>query len=252
MSFNKEKYLQRINCSANLKPNLDNLRKLQKHHLLNIPFENLDIHNNIPIKLSIENIFNKVVNQNRGGFCYELNGLFYELLNSIGFDVKMISARVFNQKNGYGKEYDHLAIISKIDDVEYLIDVGFGEFAFEPLKLQIGILQKDQRGNFIIDTFNNEYLKVCKIENEEITPQYIFKKEGKKLKEFKQMCIFHQTSVDSYFTSRRLITLPTVNGRVTISGNTLKIKKLDTTEEVILQDETEYERELWSRFKIKI
>ena len=79
---------------------------------MSIPFENLDIHNNVPIKLSIEKIFDKVVNQNRGGLCYELNGLFYELLNAIGFDVKIISARVFNQDNGYGKEYDHLAIIN--------------------------------------------------------------------------------------------------------------------------------------------
>ena len=55
------------------------LKNLQKAHLLNVPFENLDVHNSIPIILDIENIYQKVVLQNRGGFCYELNGLFYEL-----------------------------------------------------------------------------------------------------------------------------------------------------------------------------
>ena len=198
------------------------------------------------------NIFNKVVNQNRGGFCYELNGLFYELLNAIGFDVKMVSARVFDQDKGYGEEYDHLAIITRINNIEYLTDVGFGEFTFKPLKLQLGTVQKDQRGNFKIDKFKNGYLKVSKIENEKSTPEYIFKNKERELKEFEEMCVFHQTSSDSPFTSKRLITLPTENGRVTISGNTLKIKELETTAELTLKNEAEYEEELWNRFKIKI
>lgn len=192
------------------------------------------------------------MNQNRGGFCYELNGLFYELLNAIGFKVKIVSARVFDQKKGYGKEYDHLAIIVKIDNIEYLTDVGFGEFIFEPLKLQLGAVQKCQRGTFKIDKFENGYLKVCKIENEKTTPEYIFKNKERELKEFQEMCLFHQTSSDSHFTSKRLITLLTANGRVTISGHTLKIKELETTTEFTLKDEAEYERELWNRFKIKI
>ncbi len=252
MNFNKEKYLERINYSGNLEPNLDTLKRLQKTHLLNIPFENLDIHNNTPIDLSIENLFNKIINQNRGGFCYELNGLFYELLNIIGFEVKMISARVFDQNKGYGKEYDHLASIIKINNMEFLTDVGFGEFTFEPLKLQLGTVQKDQRGNFKIDKFENGYLKVCKIENEKPTPEYIFKNEERELKEFQDMCIFHQTSSNSHFTSKKLITLPTENGRITISGDTLKHIELETITEFTLKNEEEYERELWNRFKIKI
>lgn len=252
MSFNKQKYLQRINYKGSLEPNLNTLSILQKQHLLNIPFENLDIHNKISIKLSIQKIFDKIINQNRGGFCYELNGLFYELLNSIGFEVKMVSARVFDQNKGYGKEYDHLAIITKINDAEYLTDVGFGEFTFEPLKLQLGLVQKDQRGNFKIDKFENGYLKVCRIENEKSTPEYIFKNKERELKEFTEMCMFHQTSSDSHFTSKKLITLPTENGRVTISGDIIKIKELETTAERTFKNEEEYERELWNRFKIKI
>jgi len=252
MKFNKEKYLQRINYSGNLEPNLNTLKKLQRHHLLNVPFENLDIHNGIPIELSIEKIFDKVVNKNRGGFCYELNGLFFELLNAIGFDVKMVSASVFDKDKGYGKEYDHLAIIAKIDNVEYLTDVGFGEFTFEPLKLQLGNIQKDARGDYKIDRYENGYLSVSKIENKGPMPEYIFKNEKKNLKEFEEMCIYHQTSPDSHFTGKRLITLPTENGRITISGNILKIRVLDSITVVVLKNEAEYEKELWKKFKIKI
>ncbi|MCK8522833.1 arylamine N-acetyltransferase [Aquimarina sp. D1M17] len=252
MSFNTEKYLQRINYSGSLELNLNTLKELQRHHLLNVPFENLDIHNTIPIELSIDRIFNKVVNHNRGGFCYELNGLFYELLHTIGFDAKIISARVFDQDNGYGKEYDHLAILVKIDGSEYLTDVGFGEFTFEPLRLQFETIQKDKRGNYKIDKYENGYLQVNKIENDKETPEYIFKTQKREFKEFKEMCKYHQTSPNSHFTRKRLISLPTENGRITITGNTLKVKELDLTTELLLKNETEFKQELWAKFKVKI
>lgn len=252
MSFNKEKYLRRINCLGDIEPNLYTLIKLQRHHLLNIPFENLDIHNNKPIELLIEKIFDKVVNQNRGGFCYELNGLFYELLKAIGFDVKIISARVFDQDKGYGKEYDHLAIIAKIDNIEYLTDVGFGEFSFEPLRLSLETLQKDERGDFKIDKYDNGYLRVSRIENERQTPEYIFKNKKRNFTEFEEMCNYHQTSPNSHFTSKRLISLQTENGRITITGNKLKIKEFDSTIETLLENEVEFKKELWDKFKVEI
>ena len=58
---------------------------------MNVPFENLDIQNKI--KIDLDNLFDKIVIRNRGGFCYELNGLFYKLLKQIGFAVRMVSAR---------------------------------------------------------------------------------------------------------------------------------------------------------------
>jgi len=252
MKFNKEKYLTRINYSDNLEPNLNTLKKLQKYHLLNVPFENLDIHSNVPIELSIEKIYDKVINQNRGGFCYELNGLFYELLKEIGFDVKMVSARVFDQNNGYGKEYDHLAIIVNINNVEYLTDVGFGEFTFQPLLIEMGFLQNDERGDYKIDKYENGYLRVIKIENDKQTPEYIFKNKKRELKEFAEMCNYHQTSPNSHFTSKRLISIPTNNGRITITGSKLKIKELELTTEMVLENEIEFEKELSEKFKIRI
>lgn len=251
MNFNKEKYLRRIKYSENIEPNLNTLRKLQKAHLLNIPFENLDIHNNVSIDLSIQKIFDKIVNQNRGGFCYELNGLFYELLLALGFDAIRVSARVYGQNKGYGKEFDHLAIIVTINNTKYLTDVGFGEFTFEPLKIKLGIIQKDERGNYLIDKFDKSYFRVNKVEDNQKYPEYIFRDKERAFHEFEKMCIYHQTSPDSHFTSKRLITLPTENGRITISGSTLKIKEVESVTEFILKNEAEYKNELWNKFKIK-
>ena len=231
--MNINRYISRINYTGNLNPNLAVLNALQKSHLLHIPFENLDIHYHKPINLSIDSIFDKIINQNRGGFCYELNGLFYALLISLGFDAKRVSARVYDQSKGYGPEYDHMAIVVNIEGTEYLTDVGFGEFTFGPLVLKEGLVQHDERGVFKIEKYKNDYLMVSQIEGAQVTPAYIFKNSDRKLMEFNPMCLFHQTSPDSHFTGKKLITRPTENGRITISGNNLKITKNNTVLEHI-------------------
>lgn len=247
-----EKYLKRFKFSDSIELSIETLRKLQKTHLLNVPFENLDIHNNVPIVLSIDKIFDKIVHQNRGGFCYELNGLFYELLIALGFNAKRVSARVYDQNKGYGKEFDHFAIIVTINNVDYLTDVGFGEFTFEPLALHLGVIQNDERGHFLIDNFEDDYLRVNKIESGKSTPNYIFKNIKREFLEYEDMCNYHQTSPHSHFTTKRLISLPTESGRITITGEKIKIKELESTTEIVLKNEIEFEKELWDKFKIKI
>lgn len=246
--IHKEKYLNRIKYSESLEPSLPVLKQLQKHHLLNVPFENLDIHNHIPIELSIDKIFDKIVNQNRGGFCYELNGLFYELLIALGFNAKRVSARVYDQNKGYGKEFDHFAIIVTINNTDYLTDVGFGEFAFEPLELRLGKIQNDARGNYQIDKFQDDYFIVNQIKNGKPAPEYIFKNIKREFTEYEEMCKYHQTSPLSHFTTKRLISLPTENGRITISGNSLKIEEFESTRVSEIKNETEFNELLQKLF----
>lgn len=231
--MNINKYLERIKFKGDVRPELDVLKKLQRTHLLHIPFENLDIHYKVPIQLSINSIFEKIINQHRGGFCYELNGLFFELLQAIGFDAKRVSARVYDNEKGYGQEYDHLAIVVTIGDVQYLTDVGFGEFTFGPLELKEGLIQYDARGVFQIDRFEDDYLRVSKIEEGKTTPEYIFKNKERAFEEFKPMCLYHQTSPKSHFTHKKLITRPTEDGRITLSGNNLKITSKGVVEKNI-------------------
>ncbi len=247
-----DKYLDRIHYNGPLTPNLDLLKQLQRHHLLAVPFENLDIHYKKPIALDVNQFYDKIVHKNRGGFCYELNGLFYELLVVLGFDVKRISARVYDIANTYSPEYDHLAIIVKIDDVEYLTDVGFGDFIFEPLKLQLGEVQHDPCGDFIIDVFEEGYWRVSEAKNDGLKPVFIFKNLGRKLVEFNEMCQYHQTNPNSHFMKKRLISMPTKNGRITISGNMLKIKEGDKVTKVLFENEQAFERELRDKFNVML
>ena len=245
-------YVNRINYPGDLTPNLNVLKRLQKCHLLNVPFENLDIHYGHPIELDLDKIHTKVVTQKRGGFCYELNGLFHALLKLIGFESKIISARVYDpKKNKFGKEYDHLAIIVKLDNTEYLSDVGFGEFVFHPLELKINEIQTDTRGDFIIERHQANYLKVSKVENGIKSMAYLFTKKERTLDEFSGMCRYHQTNADSHFTQKKLISKPTESGRITLSGNTLKIKKGENTRIIQLSDK-DYAGQLLRSFDVVV
>ena len=249
--MNIEKYLNRLGIAKKQEPSLEFLKTLQKVHLFNIPFENLDIHYRRIINLDKNNLFTKIVENKRGGFCYELNGLFYELLRSLGFNVKIISANVFNKESGYGKNFDHMALIVTIVNVEYLSDVGFGDFCFEPLKLELNLKQVDEVGEFYIDLFDKNKFRVIKIENGELIPQYIFTKVSRQIEDFNEMCIYHQTSEESHFTKQKVITIPTETGRVTLNGDKIKITENGLSETFLINSEIEFHRYLLRYFKIE-
>src|SRR5713226_4388823 len=97
-------YLQRINYDGPLEPGIQTLSALQETHLLTVPFENLDIPLEREIKLDEAALYYKIVEQQRGGFCYELNGLFASLLRTLGFKVTMLSAGVAHAEGGFGPE----------------------------------------------------------------------------------------------------------------------------------------------------
>lgn len=241
-NMNKNAYLNRIGINENdLSANLATLNLLQKRHLLNIPFENLDIHWKNPIVLDTEKFFVKVINKKRGGFCYELNGLFNELLKELGFQAKIISARVSNGKD-FGAEYDHLAILVKIDGEEYLTDVGFGDFSVEPLKFVLGIEQTDANGIFSIKKYDENYFEVVKKHGDEWQSEYIFKDSARDISEFAGMCNFHQTSPASHFTRGKLCSLMTENGRKTLTDKKfIKTENGKKTETEIVSEDEFYE-----------
>ncbi|HLL99514.1 MAG TPA: arylamine N-acetyltransferase [Pyrinomonadaceae bacterium] len=216
--MNTKEYLRRIGIGdAKISVNPKSLRLLQKRHLLRIPFENLDIHWRRPIALDAEKFYRKIVEENRGGFCYELNGLFCSLLRETGFDSRIISARVASGENGFGAEYDHLAILTKIGGDEFLVDVGFGSFIAEPLRFVPDLEQRDENGDFVIRKFDESYFEVLKKDAGVWKSEFIFTPSGRDLSEFAEMCRFHQTSPESHFTRGKVCSLMTRGGRKTLT-----------------------------------
>lgn len=249
--MNIKPYLERIKYSGPISPTLEVLTQLQAHHLLNVPFENLDIHYKKPIKLVPELLYKKIVFDNRGGFCYELNGLFYELLVAFNFEVIRVSARVFTPSNDYSEEFDHMALLVHINGEIYLSDVGFGDFTMHPLKLELHRVQHDPNGDFLVDKYTGDYYRVSSFKDEKAIPCYIFKDTAYNLDAFNEMCYYHQHSSHSHFTKNRLISMATPEGRFTITGNQLKINRHGVVYERHLIDEIAFIKELWSLFEIK-
>jgi len=104
-------YLERIGYRGGTRPNSDVLSRLHRKHLLSTPFENLDIRLGRPIVLSRKAFYDKIIERHRGGFCYELNGLFATLRDELGFRVSMLSARVARKSGGLILDFDHMTLL---------------------------------------------------------------------------------------------------------------------------------------------
>lgn len=245
-----KEYIDRIGLTGlEPTPDLPTLKLLQRAHLVHVPFENLDIHWKRPIVLDTEKFFRKIVTERRGGFCYELNGLFNELLKWIGFETRLVSARVFNGTE-HGPEFDHAAIIVRIGGDEHLADVGFGAFTAEPLRFIPGEKQGDVNGVFVIRKFNDEYLEVAKLEDGNWRSEYIFRDVSRQLPEFSEMCDFQQYSPDSHFRKGKLCSIMTANGRKTLTEKSFIVTAGTEKSETPVADESQFYNLLMREFGI--
>lgn len=227
------RYLSRLGLSAGaaeLSP--AGLRRLQRAHLLSVPFENLDIHLGVPIVLEPQALVAKIL-AGRGGFCYELNGAFAELLAALGFVVTRLEARV-DEGGVPGMRFDHLCLRVDLDE-PWLVDVGFGASFEHPLRLATRQPQEDPQGTYqILPTEDEGWLDLC----ENGTPQYRFSLTPRRLEEFAEGCRYHQTSPQSHFTSGPVCTLLTAEGRVTLRGTRLiETRNGERHEEEIAEEE---------------
>ena len=244
-----QRYLERINVHAT-GADLATLKKLQHHHLLAIPFENLDIYWNRNIVLDIEASYEKVVINGRGGFCYELNGLFDVLLRDLGFETRLISARVYHADGSTGPEFDHAAVIVMIDGNPYLTDVGFGDFAAEPLWLVVNEPQEDPAGTFVIRKIDETEFDVAKQVNGDWKGQYVFTDQSRELSDFTEMCDFQQFSPDSHFKKGPICSILIKDGRKTLTKAELIITWKDSRSASAIESEDDFYQILADQFQI--
>lgn len=124
-------------------PNLELLNALQDAHLRHIPFDNLDILNEKTATLKRPDLFHKIILHNRGGICFELNGLFNWLLESLGYNVTSYAARYIDRFNPYQLRRHRLMCV-KLEEQRYIVDVGVNsESPRKPLLLQTELVQDD-------------------------------------------------------------------------------------------------------------
>ncbi|MEL7339920.1 MAG: arylamine N-acetyltransferase [Bacteroidota bacterium] len=249
----QQQYLDRIEYQGPLSAQLETLKALQRKHLLAIPFENLDVHLGNRILLDTTRIFDKLILQKRGGFCYELNGIFYELLRSIGFTVKYVSAIVMDENRQWTPEYDHLSLVVSLPEGDYLSDVGFGRFSFWPIKLEKGLVQKDEEGRFLVESGPAERLMISKWTDDEWVGEFAFYNRAEDLQNFAPRCAYQQDDPNSHFLKQRIITRPSSQGRLTLTDKSFKITQAGQTfHEVAIINEADFQHKLRQYFGISL
>ena len=210
-------YLDRLGVARPAAPDLATLRHLQERHLAAVPFENLSSHLGEAVVLDEDALFGKIVGRQRGGFCYELNGLFAALLRALGFDAALHAAQVFRADGTLGPPLDHAAIVVSLDSRDWLVDVGFGRFARHPLPLSAVDAQLDADGEFLIlDAPHGDFDVLL-----DGKPQYRLERRPRPLADFVPMAWWQTTSPESHFTQSLTCSRPTSQGRVTLSGDRL-------------------------------
>jgi len=244
-------YLERIGYDGPLDPSAEALRLIHRAHLFRVPFENLDIAMGRKIECNEDAAIRKIVERQRGGFCYEMNGAFSALLRALGFQVTLLSARVSREPGGEGPEFDHLTL--RVDLKEpWLADVGFGDSFVDPLRLQPGLEPEQGCRAFRIVLDEGRLRLEMRDRNKPWKGQYSFTFQPRRLEDFAGMCHYHQTSPESHFTQKRICTLATPDGRVTLADYKLIMTRNGERQERMLASAEEWREAIKQYFKIAL
>jgi len=227
---NVEAYLDRIGYAGPAEPTYAVLARLQRAHMLTVPFENLDIALGRRLVLDRRANYAKIVELRRGGWCFELNGLFAWLLEQLGYRVTLLGSRVEGDRAVAGRDLAHLLL--RVDlDRPYLVDVGFGEGSLQPVPLEHvadGVMRHRNGLNVV------------------------FTDTPRRLGEFQGMSDFLQTSPESGFVRTRVCTVALPDGRLRLRELVLTERHGDEVSERQLAGEQEWRDCLWERFGVAL
>ncbi|MCC3767951.1 arylamine N-acetyltransferase [Streptomyces sp. UNOC14_S4] len=214
-----ESYLRRIGAKRPERPDLASLRMLHERHVLSVPFENIDFHLGTRPRLAIgADALPKIIDRNRGGGCYELNGGFREVLLALGYEAELMAARVWDFGEP-GPLMGHMVLRVRAEDSPHpwLFDVGYGRGFRFPLRLDDRAPQEDPHGTFQLADAPEGDVDVLR----KGRIQYRIETRPRVLDDFRPTLMWFENVPDSPFYTQFFCTLATAHGRVTIHGNTL-------------------------------
>ncbi|PGS55125.1 arylamine N-acetyltransferase [Bacillus sp. AFS041924] len=220
-----ETYFKHIRLKKPNTISYSSLKEIHKHHLLSIPFENIDIISQIQLTMNPSKIMEKIASGKRGGICFETNSLLLSVLKELGYNVSFISTKFWNEeKQCWNPEFSHLSILVKIDDQNYLADVGIGGGFLEPLLLQDQYEYSDSNGSYRIKEQDNSSF-ILQNFNESWKDLLFISIIPKQLHQFEEQFKYFQTSNETIFTQYKIVNLLTKEGRISLSDHQLKITK---------------------------
>ena len=249
--MNVDRYLERLELPPKSDTSLRRLKVLHERHLLAVPFENLDVVRGVAIKLDVDAFFDKVVVRRRGGFCFELNGLFGALLEELGYPVTRIAARVHGPDGTPGLEFGHMALLVEAEGRRYLADVGFGDAFIHPLPLEIGGSWTQLSGRYRLSEGEDGVVyEAVDRDTGEFRPTYSFADTPRRLEDFAEGCAFHQSSPESMFTKGPVCTKAIPDGRVTLTREKLVVTRRGRRDETAIDGDVAFTEALNRHFGV--
>jgi N-hydroxyarylamine O-acetyltransferase len=243
-----QRYCARIGYDGSWQPTFETLAAVHRAHLLSIPYENLDIHLGRPLSLDPAAMFTKLVDQRRGGWCYEMNGTLGQVLSAMGFDVRYVSGAVHRATRGDAALGNHLVLIVTLDR-PWIVDVGFGDGFIEPLPLEPG----RYRQGFLEYRVSAEG-RWWRVDNHEYggADGFDFTLEPQAIETFATRCHELQTSPQSPFVQTTVCERFVPGGLVMLRGAVLREVTARGAAARIVQDADEYAQVLSERFDLHI
>lgn len=244
---------RRIGYAGPLGDDLTTLVGLQRAFVLSVPFENLDIRLGRPLRLEVPWLFHKIVGERRGGFCYELNGLFAALLEQLGFCVTRLGVSLWNRESGrWTSPFAHLGLRVDLEE-PYLVDVGLDDPFRAPIRLRAGLEQSDGWASFLLEREEEgTWLLALREPGAPWEARYRFEKEPRSLEDFIPSAEYLQASPDSPFRKDYLCGLARDEGRVTVTGQRVVVVDRAGRRETTLVDQAAFERALWEHLGLDL
>lgn len=216
-------YLERIGFSGEVTHDVATLQALQRAHMTAVPFENLHVFHRVGVRTDAAWSVPKIVDDRRGGWCFELNGAFGELLIALGFSVRRLAAAVL--LDGPNDTVDHLALEVELEE-SWLVDVGFGDSAIRPLRLNDHGPQDGGTGTFQFMP-SSKGLTLTEHVDDVPAARYRFKRVAHELDDFDPASNHLQSTEGLHWTTRRFATRLLGNGpdRITLLDDRLKVRR---------------------------
>lgn len=194
-------YFERIGYDGPRTLSLETLIGIHQAHTRSIPFENLNPLLGLPVTLDINSIYNKIVLQGRGGYCFEQNTLFNYIITSLGFESTGLAARVmWNVAEGVVPPRGHMLLMVKFKGSPYIADTGFGSLTLPwPLALTTGVAQKTSHEAFRFLSAADEYILQAQVKDE-WRSLYRFSLTHQLIPDYEVVNYYMATHPSSYFT----------------------------------------------------
>lgn len=248
-------YFERIGFTGSPEPTLDCLSTLVRMHAATIPFEGIDVILGRGVNLAPQTVDDKMLNDHRGGYCFEHTSLMRRALDAIGFDTEQHLARVWvrgDPQTSPAPQATHTSLKVTVDGKPWLVDVGFGGFMpNEPLAWHVDNPQKTDFGTYRLKETRSGHMLESTHENQ-WSPLYEILDFNWQPADFKVANHYTATHPDSHFRTDLMVALTRPGERITLAGNRLRHAKTDGSHREQILDASTLIEALESEFGLPV